>query len=60
MLAAVLVLVLAAVGIAVVRPGPVADWLGTEPAERGAAETAAEPAPVAVLAGVDANAPMPT
>ncbi|MDT0531316.1 D-alanyl-D-alanine carboxypeptidase/D-alanyl-D-alanine-endopeptidase [Micromonospora sp. DSM 115977] len=59
-LAAVLVLVLAAVGIAVVRPGPVADWLGTEPADRGAAETATEPAPVAVLAGADANAPMPT
>ncbi|WP_233600325.1 D-alanyl-D-alanine carboxypeptidase/D-alanyl-D-alanine-endopeptidase [Micromonospora sp. M71_S20] len=59
-LAAVLVLVLAAVGIAVVRPGPVADWLGDEPAGRGAAATVAEPAPVEVLAGTDANAPMPT
>ncbi|MCX4389051.1 D-alanyl-D-alanine carboxypeptidase/D-alanyl-D-alanine-endopeptidase [Micromonospora peucetia] len=59
-LAGVLVLVLAAVGIAVVRPGPVADWLGDEPADRGAAAQAAEPAPAAVLAGADANAPMPT
>ncbi|MGK5677359.1 D-alanyl-D-alanine carboxypeptidase/D-alanyl-D-alanine endopeptidase [Micromonospora sp. URMC 106] len=58
-LAAVLVLVLAAVGIAVVRPGPVADWLGDEPADRTAAR-AAEPAPVAVLSGADANAPLPT
>ncbi|MEH0969812.1 D-alanyl-D-alanine carboxypeptidase/D-alanyl-D-alanine-endopeptidase [Micromonospora sp. CPCC 205546] len=56
----VLVLVLAAVGIAVVRPGPVADWLGDEPAGRGVAAPAAEPAPAAVLAGTDANAPMPT
>ncbi|WP_434971536.1 D-alanyl-D-alanine carboxypeptidase/D-alanyl-D-alanine endopeptidase [Micromonospora peucetia] len=60
MLAGVLVLVLAAVGIAVVRPGPVADWLGGEPADPGAAAQAAEPAPAAVLAGADANAPMPT
>ncbi|MFG3700413.1 D-alanyl-D-alanine carboxypeptidase/D-alanyl-D-alanine-endopeptidase [Micromonospora sp. NPDC047620] len=58
-LAVVLVLVLAAVGIAVVRPGPVADWLGDEPAERRAAQ-AAEPAPMAVLSGADANAPLPT
>ncbi|WP_307854423.1 D-alanyl-D-alanine carboxypeptidase/D-alanyl-D-alanine-endopeptidase [Micromonospora sp. C31] len=58
-LATVLVLVLAAVGIAVVRPGPVADWLGDEPTGRTTAP-AAEPVPVAVLAGADANAPMPT
>ncbi|MEU4382240.1 D-alanyl-D-alanine carboxypeptidase/D-alanyl-D-alanine endopeptidase [Micromonospora echinofusca] len=60
LLAAVLVLVLAAVGIAVLRPGPVAGWLGDEPAGPGVAEPAAEPAPVAVLAAADANAPMPT
>ncbi|MER5336460.1 D-alanyl-D-alanine carboxypeptidase/D-alanyl-D-alanine-endopeptidase [Micromonospora sp. NPDC002717] len=58
-LAAVLVLVLAAVGIAVVRPGPIADWLGDEPADRRATQ-AAEPAPGAVLSGADANAPLPT
>ncbi|MEU6074954.1 D-alanyl-D-alanine carboxypeptidase/D-alanyl-D-alanine-endopeptidase [Micromonospora sp. NPDC047074] len=58
-LAAALVLVLAAVGLAVVRPGPLADWLGDEPAGRETAQ-AAEPAPVAVLAGADANAPLPT
>ncbi|MEH1099248.1 D-alanyl-D-alanine carboxypeptidase/D-alanyl-D-alanine-endopeptidase [Micromonospora sp. CPCC 205561] len=59
-LAAVLALVLAAVGLAVVRPGPVADWLGDEPVDSGAAARAAEPAPAAVLAGADANAPLPT
>ncbi|MFG1891764.1 D-alanyl-D-alanine carboxypeptidase/D-alanyl-D-alanine-endopeptidase [Micromonospora sp. NPDC049051] len=59
-LAAGLVLVLAAVGIAVVRPGPVADWLGDGSAGRDTPSPAAEPAPVAVLAGADANAPMPT
>ncbi|WP_245724963.1 D-alanyl-D-alanine carboxypeptidase/D-alanyl-D-alanine endopeptidase [Micromonospora citrea] len=58
-LAAALVLVLALVGVAVVRPGPVADWLGDEPADRKTAQ-AAEPAPVAVLAGADPNAPRPT
>ncbi|MEV4466298.1 D-alanyl-D-alanine carboxypeptidase/D-alanyl-D-alanine-endopeptidase [Micromonospora echinofusca] len=60
LLAAVLVLVLAAVGIAVLRPGPVAEWLGDEPAGPGVATPTAEPAPVAVLAAADANAPMPT
>ncbi|WP_433388350.1 D-alanyl-D-alanine carboxypeptidase/D-alanyl-D-alanine endopeptidase [Micromonospora sp. KLBMP9576] len=60
-LVAALVLVLAAVGVAVVRPGPVAGWLGAEPAGRGTtAEQPAEPAPSAVLAGADPNAPMPT
>ncbi|WP_233512506.1 D-alanyl-D-alanine carboxypeptidase/D-alanyl-D-alanine endopeptidase [Micromonospora deserti] len=59
-LATVLVLVLAAAGLAVVRPGPVADWLGDEPAGGAGAAPAPEPAPVAVLAGADANAPLPT
>ncbi|MER7459655.1 D-alanyl-D-alanine carboxypeptidase/D-alanyl-D-alanine-endopeptidase [Micromonospora sp. NPDC126480] len=58
-LATVLVLVLAAVGVVVVRPGPVADWLGGEPAGEQAAETP-EPAPVPVLAAADPNASPPT
>ncbi|WP_238162171.1 D-alanyl-D-alanine carboxypeptidase/D-alanyl-D-alanine-endopeptidase [Micromonospora endolithica] len=59
-LATVLVLVLAAVGLAVVRPGPVGQWLGDEPAAPSAAARPPEPAPVPVLAAADANAPLPT
>ncbi|WP_229706441.1 D-alanyl-D-alanine carboxypeptidase/D-alanyl-D-alanine endopeptidase [Micromonospora sonchi] len=58
LLAAVLVLVLVAVGLVVTRPGPVGRWLGDGPA--GPASTGApEPVPVAVLATADVSAPMP-
>ena len=57
LLAAVLVLVLAVVGLVVVRPGPVERWLADDPATPGAEP--AEPSPVAVLAGTDIGAPMP-
>ncbi|MEW2385640.1 D-alanyl-D-alanine carboxypeptidase/D-alanyl-D-alanine-endopeptidase [Micromonospora sp. NPDC047707] len=60
MLATVLVLVLALVGVVVVRPGPVAEWLGDEPAGDRVATETPEPAPAAVLAAADANAPLPT
>nr|WP_236647984.1 D-alanyl-D-alanine carboxypeptidase/D-alanyl-D-alanine-endopeptidase [Micromonospora sp. 4G51] len=59
-LATVLVVVLAAVGLAVVRPGPVAGWLGGETAATSASAQPPEPDPAAVLAGPDANAPIPS
>ncbi|MFG1675668.1 D-alanyl-D-alanine carboxypeptidase/D-alanyl-D-alanine-endopeptidase [Micromonospora sp. NPDC049282] len=59
-LAGVLVLVLAVAGLAVLRPGPVAGWLGGEGTPSGVAAAPPEPDPPAVLAGPDANAPLPT
>ncbi|WP_436798957.1 D-alanyl-D-alanine carboxypeptidase/D-alanyl-D-alanine endopeptidase [Micromonospora fulviviridis] len=59
MLASVLIVALAAVGLAVVRPGPVAGWLGGEDGRTAAAQSP-EPPPPAVLAGADGNAPLPT
>ncbi|SCL21058.1 D-alanyl-D-alanine carboxypeptidase / D-alanyl-D-alanine-endopeptidase (penicillin-binding protein 4) [Micromonospora nigra] len=58
-LAAALALVLVAAVVLVVRPGPVADWLGggNPPAT---AEAVPEPTPVAVLPGADPNAPLPS
>nr|WP_230414947.1 D-alanyl-D-alanine carboxypeptidase/D-alanyl-D-alanine-endopeptidase [Micromonospora tarapacensis] len=58
-LSAVLVLVLVAVGLVVVRPGPVGRWLGGAPATPTATGPA-EPAPVAVLTGADIGAPLPS
>ncbi|QLQ38319.1 D-alanyl-D-alanine carboxypeptidase/D-alanyl-D-alanine endopeptidase [Micromonospora robiginosa] len=60
MLAALLVLVLAGAGLAVLRPGPVAGWLGSEATPSGATAAPPEPDPQAVLAGPDANAPLPS
>ena len=61
MLAVVLVLVLAGVGVVVARPGPVAGWLGDDAAPApSAAGPAPEPDPSDVLAGTDPNAPVPT
>ncbi|WP_407663191.1 D-alanyl-D-alanine carboxypeptidase/D-alanyl-D-alanine endopeptidase [Micromonospora radicis] len=57
-LAALLVLVLVAVGLVVVRPGPVDRWLGGPAATT--AEPTAEPSPVAVLAATDIGAPLPS
>ncbi|WP_406039984.1 D-alanyl-D-alanine carboxypeptidase/D-alanyl-D-alanine-endopeptidase [Micromonospora sp. NBC_00898] len=59
-LGVVLVVVLAAAGLAVVRPGPVAGWLGSGTAAPSADARPAEPDPKAVLAGPDANAPIPS
>ncbi|WKU02167.1 D-alanyl-D-alanine carboxypeptidase/D-alanyl-D-alanine-endopeptidase [Micromonospora soli] len=59
-LAAVLVIALAVVGLAVVRPGPVAGWLGGGATSPGASAQPPEPDPPAVLAGPDGNAPEPT
>ncbi|MEU2613298.1 D-alanyl-D-alanine carboxypeptidase/D-alanyl-D-alanine-endopeptidase [Micromonospora sp. NPDC007271] len=58
-LSVVLIVVLAGVGLVVVRPGPVAGWLGGEAAPKASAQPS-EPDPPAVLAGADANAPLPT
>lgn len=60
LLAAALVLVLAGVGLAVVRPGPVAGWLGDASDAPTADARPPEPDPPAVLAGPDGNAPQPT
>jgi len=59
-LAGVLVLVLGAAGVAVVRSGPVASWLGTSPTTRAADADPTEPPPPPVLAPAAANAPAPT
>ncbi|MFV2099491.1 D-alanyl-D-alanine carboxypeptidase/D-alanyl-D-alanine-endopeptidase [Micromonospora sp. LOL_024] len=58
-LAAVLVFVLVAVGLVVVRPGPVGRWLGDGAAAPATTEPA-EPTPVAVLAAADIGAPQPS
>ncbi|WP_092382719.1 D-alanyl-D-alanine carboxypeptidase/D-alanyl-D-alanine-endopeptidase [Micromonospora phaseoli] len=58
-LAAALVLVLVAVGLVVVRPGPVGRWLGENNSAPATAEPV-EPAPVAVLAAADIGAPLPS
>lgn len=59
-LAAVLVIVVAVAGLAVLRPGPLAGWLGGDGAGPSAGARTAEPAPAEVLAGADPNAPAPT
>jgi D-alanyl-D-alanine carboxypeptidase/D-alanyl-D-alanine-endopeptidase (penicillin-binding protein 4) len=56
---AVVVLALAVAGAVVWRPGPVAGWLGAEPAP-GEDSAASEPPPPPVLSTVAANAPTPT
>ncbi|MDG4794372.1 D-alanyl-D-alanine carboxypeptidase/D-alanyl-D-alanine-endopeptidase [Micromonospora sp. WMMD1082] len=58
-LAVGLVLVLVAVGLVVVRPGPVGRWLGDAPTAPAASEPA-ESTPVAVLAAADIGAPLPS
>jgi D-alanyl-D-alanine carboxypeptidase/D-alanyl-D-alanine-endopeptidase (penicillin-binding protein 4) len=59
-LATVLVLAVAVVGVVVVRPGPVAKWLGGGAAAPGASPDPAGPTPSPVLAPATTNAPMPT
>lgn len=59
-LALVLLLVLAGAGVAVVRPGPVAGWLGEKAEPAGTAAGTPEPSPSAVLGEPDPNAPVPT
>ncbi|MEU8387416.1 D-alanyl-D-alanine carboxypeptidase/D-alanyl-D-alanine-endopeptidase [Micromonospora sp. NPDC048843] len=61
LLAAVLLLVLASVGVVITRPGPVAGWLGDDAGSGPqAAGVTPEPAPSDVLGGPDSNAPVPT
>ncbi|WP_425413533.1 D-alanyl-D-alanine carboxypeptidase/D-alanyl-D-alanine endopeptidase [Micromonospora rhizosphaerae] len=59
MLATVLLVVLGGIGLVVVRPGPLAGWLGDETAGPATSGQPAEPDPPAVLAGPDPNAPAP-
>lgn len=56
--AVVLLLVLAA--LAVIRPGPVADWLGGNGNDSALGPLPADPPPPPVLASVSTDAPMPT
>ncbi|SBT52590.1 D-alanyl-D-alanine carboxypeptidase / D-alanyl-D-alanine-endopeptidase (penicillin-binding protein 4) [Micromonospora narathiwatensis] len=58
LLSAVLIVALAGVGLAVVRPGPVAGWLGGDGTPKASGQSP-EPDPPAVLARADANAPLP-
>lgn len=61
LLSTVLVLVLATVGLVVVRPGPVAGWLGSsDPTRPSPVPGPSEPAPSPVLAGAAVDAPVPT
>ena len=60
MLSAVLVLVVAAVGLVVVRPGPVAGWLGARDNDANWVDTTTDPPPPPVLAAIGDSAPMPT
>jgi D-alanyl-D-alanine carboxypeptidase/D-alanyl-D-alanine-endopeptidase (penicillin-binding protein 4) len=60
LLSAVLVLVLALVGLVVVRPGPIAGWLGSDPSQPSAMPEPSEPAPSPVLGGAAIDAPVPT
>jgi D-alanyl-D-alanine carboxypeptidase/D-alanyl-D-alanine-endopeptidase (penicillin-binding protein 4) len=55
-----LMLALAAVGVVVVRPGPVAGWLGGAEAPTASAPAPSEAAPSPVLAAAAADAPVPT
>ncbi|MEO3817344.1 D-alanyl-D-alanine carboxypeptidase/D-alanyl-D-alanine-endopeptidase [Plantactinospora sp. B24E8] len=59
-LAAVLVVGLAAAGVAVVQPGPVAGWLGEAPATPDGAADPSEPPPPPVLTAAGTAAPAPT
>lgn len=59
-LATVLALALAISGALIVRPGPVAGWLGGGDGGPSAAPAPTEPAPPPVLAAVAPDAPMPT
>jgi serine-type D-Ala-D-Ala carboxypeptidase/endopeptidase (penicillin-binding protein 4) len=56
----VLLLALAVGGVVVVRPGPVAGWLGEAPAATPSPTQPPEPSPSPVLAAVAADAPIPT
>lgn len=56
---AVLVLALAAAGVIILRPGPVAEWLGATAPSAVATSEPPEPAPSPVLADAGINAPAP-
>lgn len=60
MLATSLVLVVVVAGLAVLRPGPIAEWLGTQSAAPSVAPGLIEPTPEPVLVAGGENAPAPT
>ncbi|MFK3981714.1 D-alanyl-D-alanine carboxypeptidase/D-alanyl-D-alanine-endopeptidase [Micromonospora sp. NPDC050397] len=59
-LAVAVVLTLAVAGVVVVRPGPVAGWLGESEPSSVASADPPEPAPAPVLVAVGTSAPTPT
>jgi serine-type D-Ala-D-Ala carboxypeptidase/endopeptidase (penicillin-binding protein 4) len=58
--ASAVVLLLALAAIAVVRPGPVADWLGSGSSDPVLDPLPSDPPPSPVLAGASTDAPVPT
>jgi D-alanyl-D-alanine carboxypeptidase/D-alanyl-D-alanine-endopeptidase (penicillin-binding protein 4) len=59
-LAALVLVVIAAAGVLVVRPGPVAGWLAADPTARPTASPTPDPTPTPVLAAADATGTTPT
>lgn len=55
-----LALALAGAGVGIIRPGPVAKWLGSGASSPVASSDQVDPAPSPVLAGAAVNAPEPT
>jgi D-alanyl-D-alanine carboxypeptidase/D-alanyl-D-alanine-endopeptidase (penicillin-binding protein 4) len=59
-LAALVLVVIAAAGVLVVRPGPVDGWLAADPTASPAASATPDPTPTPVLAAADATGAAPT
>jgi D-alanyl-D-alanine carboxypeptidase/D-alanyl-D-alanine-endopeptidase (penicillin-binding protein 4) len=57
---ALVLVVLAAAGVLVVRPGPVEGWLAADPTASPAASATPDPTPTPVLAAADATGTAPT
>jgi D-alanyl-D-alanine carboxypeptidase/D-alanyl-D-alanine-endopeptidase (penicillin-binding protein 4) len=59
-LAALVLVVVAAAGVVVVRPGPVERWLAADPTSSPSASATPDPTPTPVLAAADASGTAPT
>ena len=59
-LAALVLVVVAAAGVLVVRPGPVDGWLAADPTASPAASATPDPTPTPVLVAADVSGAMPT
>ncbi|WP_433722885.1 D-alanyl-D-alanine carboxypeptidase/D-alanyl-D-alanine endopeptidase [Actinoplanes sp. CA-051413] len=60
LLAALVLVVVAAAGVLVVRPGPVDGWLSADPASSPSAAPTPDPTPTPVLAAADTSGTAPT